>query len=80
MCLVKKPKPPPVEPEDPVLREQVRQATDAERARRSADKEARLEDLLSSTIGGIGRRALLTGSKGGAGFAAAFGRSLLSGS
>lgn len=76
MCF-KKPKPPPVPAEDPVLKAQVESATEAERERRSVDKQLRFEEQLQAWNGGYGRRSLLTGGKGGAGYAAPMMRSLL---
>lgn len=75
MCF-KPPKPPKVV-EDPALKQQVENATQAERERRTENKNARLEEALQSMNGGYGRRSLLTGSRGGAGFMATAVRSLI---
>lgn len=76
MCF-KPPKPPAVPTEDPTLKAQVEQATEAERERRTMNKQARFEDQLAMWNGGYGRRSLLTGGRGGSGYAAPLMRSLL---
>lgn len=75
MCF-KAPKPPKVPPADPALARQVEQASQAERERRTENKNSRLEDALKSMNGGFGRRSLLTGGRGGAGFSMPVSRSL----
>lgn len=77
MCF-KAPKPPKVV-EDPNLKRQTENATQVERERRSADKEARLEEAMRAMNGGYGRRSLISGSKGGAGFMMGAARSLIGG-
>ncbi len=74
MCF-KKPRPPKVRP-DPALQAQIALSKDEERERRRLAKANRLEDTLA-TLGGMGRRSLLTGGRGGMGFALPSGRSLL---
>lgn len=75
MCF-KPPKPPPIV-EDLALKAQLETSQFDERTRRTALKASRLDDTLAQLGGGIGRRSLLSGGKGGAGFAMPATRSLL---
>lgn len=74
MCF-KKPKPPKVYA-DPQLKQQQAAARDDAAALRAADKEARTEAKLAQLSGLMGRGSLLSGGRGGAGFAAPQARSL----
>lgn len=68
------PKPPPVPPEDPALKQQREDAMAAAQTQKSEDKDRRLQEQISRTGGMAGFRSLISGSKGGGGF----GRGLLS--
>lgn len=73
MCFKPKVKMPPVPKEDPTLKRQVDQAMALERERKSENKQMRFEQRLAE-LGGIGRRALLSGGRGGIGFRSLFDR------
>lgn len=73
MCF-SSPKPPPVPPEDPALKQQREDAMAAAQAQKSEDKERRIQEQAMRTGGMAGFRSLISGSKGGGGF----GRGLLS--
>lgn len=77
MCIGGAPKPPRVKP-DKNLERQMQMQMDMLRQQRSADKAARFEQTLD-TLTGMGRRSLLSGGRGGAGFAAPQARSLFTG-
>ena len=73
MCF-SSPKPPPVPPEDPALKQQREDALAAAQTQKSEDKERRIQEQAMRTGGMAGFRSLISGSKGGGGF----GRGLLS--
>jgi len=73
MCF-SSPKPPPVPPEDPALKQQREDAMAAAQAQKCEDKERRIQEQAMRTGGMAGFRSLISGSKGGGGF----GRGLLS--
>ena len=73
MCF-SSPKPPPVPPEDPALKQQREDALTAAQTQKSEDKERRIQEQAMRTGGMAGFRSLISGSKGGGGF----GRGLLS--
>lgn len=75
MCF-KKPKMPATPPNDPELARANREAREAAQVERMLAKDRRLEERLAMMEGRFGRTSLITGAKGGQGFAAPAARSL----
>lgn len=75
MCF-KKPKAPKPPPNDPELARANKEAREAAQVERKLAKDRRLEEKLAMLEGRFGRSSLISGAKGGQGFAAPAARSL----